>query len=188
MRSDRRLVRGTVLSEDPRTERFVRELLDSLGFLRHRFYFKTAPSGRGDAGAWVRAQYPSEVNLLRRKGYQRSLTLIAVRDGDNRGHEATKRDFDLALSEVPYDRRGNAERIANLIPTWSVETWLLALLGITPIDETASRKTEFERRYRGKSESEAICEAAGAWEARANRIPAIASLVDSKIEMHRVGV
>jgi hypothetical protein len=187
MPDNRGNLRGTVLSEDPRTERFVRELLTLLGFQRLKFYFKTAPSGEGDAGAWVRAQYPSEVNLLRRKRHQR-LALIAVRDGDNRGYLSRKSDLDVALNEVGFNHRAPRERIVNLVPTWSIETWLLALLGVDPIDETATRKVEFERSYRGKRESEALRDAADAWHRRANQVPNVPSLADSKTEMRRIDV
>ncbi|MCI0488770.1 MAG: hypothetical protein L0229_19440 [Blastocatellia bacterium] len=85
MPDNRKQLRGTILAEDRRTERFFRELLVHLGFDKRKFIFKTAPSGKGDAGAWVRVQYVEEVNLLRQKKYQQSLCLLAARDGDRDG-------------------------------------------------------------------------------------------------------
>ncbi len=82
MASDREKLRGIVLAEDKRTERFCRALLRELGFKVRRFRFETAPAGEGAAEAWVARRYPDEVKVLRSKNYQQALRLIAVRDGD----------------------------------------------------------------------------------------------------------
>jgi hypothetical protein len=179
MASDRAKLRGTVLVEDRRTERFFRELLVRLGFDKRKFTFKPAPSGKGDAGAWVRAQYPFEVNVLRQKRHQQ-LCLVAVRDGDSAGVASKKADLDSACP------RQEDERIAIPVPTWSIETWLLALLGDDTIDETASRKREFEDRYPGKEERQALRDAAQAWRSRADQVPSVPSLADGKTEMNRI--
>ena len=117
MPDNRRQLRGTVLVEDRRTERFFRELLVCLGFDKHKFIFKTAPSGKGDAGAWVRAQYVEEVKLLRQKKYQKSLSLLAARDGDSAGFTKKKIDLDAALRDAMMDQRQEDERIATPVPT-----------------------------------------------------------------------
>ena len=176
---NRKQLRGTVLAEDARTERFFRSLLDHLGFDKRKFYFKTAPKGSGDAGAWVRAQYPSEVNLLRRKAYQR-LCLVAVRDGDNEGVAVKKADLDAACP------RHDGERIAIPVPTWSIETWLLVLLGDDQIDESKSMKLYFEHLYPGKAERNAITSAAEAWLSRGDNAVGCPSLEDGNIEILRL--
>ncbi len=111
-----------------------------------------------------------------------------MRDGDNVGLLSRKADLDRALGEAGLNGRQRNEVIVTLVPTWSIETWLLALLGIMPIDETASRKLEFERGYEGKKESEALRRAANEWHRRANSMASVPSLADSKIEMHVIGV
>ena len=154
-----------------------------LGFNWKRLTFRTAPSGRGDAKRWVRSQYPEEVALLRRRNYQRGLFLIAVCDGDNVGLAARKADLDGTLPGP----RGEEERIAKPVPTWSIETWLLALLGQETTDENETRKHEFERQYpKGEAETRALVEASEAWRARADQIPSVPSLADSKTEMRRI--
>jgi hypothetical protein len=178
---DRHQVRGTVLVEDRRTERFFRELLVSLGFDKLKFKFITAPSGKGNASAWVRAQYVFEVNLLRRKRYQR-LCLIAVRDGDRYGVASRKADFDAALGMS----READETIATPVPTWSIETWLFALLGDDTIKEDSSQKYRFEQQYRGRAERQALREAAKAWPIRANKAESVPSLADGKAELRRI--
>ena len=63
-------------------------------------------------------------------------------------------------------KRKAAEMIATPVPTWSIETWLLALLGDDAVDETVSLKRHFEERYSGKAERQALLDAAQAWRAR----------------------
>lgn len=176
-------LRGAVLAEDRRTERFVRALLVDLGFNTRRFRFTTAPSGSGDAKAWVRAQYPNEVRLLRQKNYQR-LGLIAVRDGDNVGVERGKSDLDDALREAAIEKRGADQRISTPVPTWSIETWLLVLLGEEDVDESSSFKEQFEKRYGGKDEGRAIRSAAKEW--RTASAPSAPSLEDGREELQRL--
>ena len=180
MPSDRRQLRGTVLVEDRRTERFFRNLLDCLGFDKRKFIFRPAPAGKGDAGVWVGAQYTAEVEILRKKRDQRHLALVAVRDGDNNGFVLEKAGLDSFVKRKPD------ELIATPVPTWSIETWLLALLGDDTIDETGSQKQEFEKRYPGKAERQALREAAQAWRARTGQVPSVPSLSDGRAEMNRI--
>lgn len=179
MASDRKKLRGKVLAEGRRDERFFRVLLDHLGFRIGNVRFETAPRGRGDAKAWVRAQYAAQVELLRRKRHQR-LFLLAVRDGDNVGFAVRKADLDNAAP------RRDDEPIAIPVPTWSIETWLLALLGDEGIEEDASRKLDFERCYPGKAERQALRDAARAWRDKANGVPSLPSLADGNTELTRI--
>jgi hypothetical protein len=186
MPSDRKQLRGTVLAEDPRTERFFRALLVHLGFDKHKLRFRTAPQGRGDAKVWIRAQsqYPFEVKLLRQKKQQ--LFLVAVMDGDNEGVTAGKQHLDAALSNTMQGVRQKGESIATPVPTWSIETWLLALLGDENLDETVKTKLDFQNRFPGKKERRAVQDAAEQWRNRAARVPTVPSLADGKIEMRRI--
>jgi len=186
MASDRKRVRGTILYEDPRTGSFFRKLLRHLGFEPRNFMFRPAPSGKRDAGAWVQTQYHLEVRPLRRKRHQRSLCLIAVRDGDNVGTARRKTDLDASLITAGLQGRQQNELIATPIPTWNIETWLLALLGIAGVDENASRKLDFESRYSGTAERQALADAADAWSSRAEQIASVPSLADGKVEFSRI--
>jgi len=185
MASERAQLRGALIVEDRRTERFFRELLDCLGFDWHKFRIIPLPNGKGDARAWVRKRYPSEVKLLRQKRHQR-LCLIAVRDGDNTGVAPRKADLDSALCDAGLDPRQKGERIATPVPTWSIETWLLALLGDDTVEETTKTKLAFEKLYPGKEEGRALRDAAQAWRSRADQVPSVPSLKDGKTEMSRI--
>ena len=188
MPTERRQLRGTVLVEDSRTERFFRELLVHLGFERQKLYFRPAPKGKGDTKAWIRAQsqYPSEVQKLRQKKLQQ-VFLITVMDGDNADPVRRKAELDSCLHDQGMGPRQANERSAIPVPTWSIETWLLALLGES-VDEATSKKRDFERRYPGKEERSALRDAAQAWRDRAGGIPSVSSLADSRIEMRRIDV
>jgi len=186
MPSDRKKLRGLILTEDRRTQRFFNSLLIDLGFDRNRLRFLTAPSGKGNAALWVRSQYPHEVRRLRSKNYQQGLFLITVRDGDNVGLKVRKADLDQALREVGLGGRSSKERIATPVPTWSIETWLLALLGDNDVDELSTRKETFENRYRqNDEESEALLDAAQAWRHK-RKDSSLPSLSDSKSEMKKL--
>lgn len=187
MAIDRKQLRGTILSEDRRTESFFRELLVHLGFDKRRLTFLTAPEGKGDACAWVRSQsqYPAEVKLLRQKRHQQ-LFLVAVCDGDRGGVTKRRTALTDALSEAGLNPRQQDEHIAAPVPTWSIETWLLAVLGDDTVDESESQKREFEKRYPEKERGRDLRRAAQAWRYRADQIPSVPSLKDGRIELTRI--
>src|SRR5690606_23515650 len=122
---------------------------------RHRIRFDSAPSGTGAAEAWVRKRYPREVRLLRAKRHQRDLCLVAVRDGDCVGVIRRKLELDQELQFEELEPRQAGERIATPVPSWSIETWLLALLGDAELPEDVPGKPEFLKRHRGR-EREAV--------------------------------
>ena len=183
MPSDRQKLRGLVLAEDKRTERFFRELLGVLGFKKRSFRFETAPAGKGSAEAWVARRYPDEVKVLRSKNYQQGLRLVAVRDGDGVGVDSRKRQLDQALQSVDLTVRQADEGIATPVPTRNIETWLLALLGADPIDETTDHKHHFENEH-GAHETSVLRDAAAAWNSIDNT--SLHSLRDGKTEMERL--
>jgi hypothetical protein len=108
-------------------------------------------------------------------------------DGDNADPVQRKAELDICLQDQGMNPRQVDERIAIPVPTWSIETWLLALLGES-VDEATSQKREFERRYPSKEERTGVRDAAQAWRVRASGIPSVPSLADSRIEMRRIDV
>jgi len=133
MPGDRKGIQGIVLVEDRRTERFVRHLLDRLGFDARKVRFEPAPSGQGAAECWVLARYPREVRYLRSR--QPLRFLLAVRDGDSVGVARRKQQLDDALAEAGLAARASDERIGAPVPTWSIESWLFDLLGQEGVNE-----------------------------------------------------
>jgi hypothetical protein len=183
MPTERRQLRGVVLTEDKRTERFLRYLLEALGFRARNFEFHSAPKGSGAGEAWVRMRYPKEVKALRSQNFQRGLRLIAVLDGDTVGAATRKKELDRALEDQELDVRKPTDRIATPIPTRNIETWLLCLLGKPDLDETRDYKKGFEKQHSGR-ERAAISEAVSAWRQMSKN--ALPSLLDGKEEMRRL--
>lgn len=182
--TDTSQLRVTVIVEDPRTERFSRELLCHLGFKRRNLYFMSAPRGQGAADAWVKQRYVEAVKNQRSRNYQGSLRLVAIVDGDSQGVKARKDGLDAALIASGQAARAQEEGIATPVPTWSIETWLLHLLD-TAVHEGASFKPQFERAYNtSDGETQAIRQAAAAWP---GADPAPASLIDGRAELERIG-
>ena len=183
MSRERRQLRGVVLAEDKRTERFFRELLKKLGFAPTRFRFETAPKGKGAGDAWVQQRYPKEVQALRSNNYQRGLRLITILDGDHWGHEGRKQQLDSVLRALNLQKRQTLEKIAIPVPTRNIETWLLALLGEEGLDEATDYKDRFQQEQ-GPQEREALRDAANSWQAlTSDEVP---SLIDGQMEMARV--
>jgi hypothetical protein len=192
MPGDRSRLRGVVLTEDRRTERFIRHLLVTLGFDKRNFEFKTAPSGGGAGEAWVLARYPAEVQAFRARSYQR-LCVIAVRDGDAVGVSQRKTELDDALMTLGMPPRQATERIGTPVPTWAIENWLLGLLGNTQVNEArgptagqpAKWKEVFEHDHRC-SERDALKQAADAWPTHRSSASALPSLSDGGREFDRL--
>lgn len=124
-------------------------------------------------------QYPGEVQVLRSKNYQAGLRLVVVRDGDRAGYAQRMADFDTALANNKMKVREEAEKIAHLVPTWSIETWLFALLGDAGVDESEPMKTRF---HGTRTE---IRKAAAAWPTTA-RISSLPSLAGACDELQRI--
>ena len=183
MSGDNAKRRVRVLAEDRRSERLIRKLLDGWGYDRRRVEYITAPAGSGAAEAWVRVRYVEEVRRLRARSNQTGLCLIAMRDGDAAGLDDRKRDLDEALRDAGLAVRGQ-DPIATPVPTWSVETWLLHLLG-TAVNEVESKKAAFEQAYRtSDKEEQALRGAAQAWPGAE---PRPGSLDDGRAEFQRIG-
>lgn len=183
--SDRTGLRVVAIVEDKRTQRLLHRLLPVLGFRTLRW--EVAPAGVGAAERWVLEKAVDEIKALRARPHQR-LGLIVVRDGDNHGVATRKREVNARLADKDWPVRQPGERIVLLVPTWSVETWLLHLLGEPDVDESPRSvggqtwKERYEHRFQ-KTEGDAAKRAAAGWSARR---PGLASLDDAALELERL--
>jgi len=182
MASSRRGLRGIVLVEDVRARDFVWALLREIGFRVKRFRFEVTPRGKGAGEAWVLHRYPDKVRWLRSNRHQKGLRLVVHRDGDNLGTARRKQQLDSSLVTLKLQQRGADEPIALLVPTWSIETWLLALLGQDGVDESRSLKAEFERRASPEAADLRLAARAFSGEVGAD----LPSLVDGRAGMRRL--
>ena len=108
-------------------------------------HFVVAPKGHGSAEQWVRKQLPEEARKHRRQAnYQAHLALVVMTDGDCTGVVGRQAAFDAELSSQGQDERQPSERIAYLVPTWSIETWLAGLCDVATelggVDEVTAYK------------------------------------------------
>ncbi|MCK5798940.1 MAG: hypothetical protein KAI47_17230, partial [Deltaproteobacteria bacterium] len=85
---------------------------------------------------------------------------------------------------LPYGlaTRDAQEPITLWVPTWSIETWVLALLGLEGIEETEKTKTKFREGF--PDVRDALRQAAEAWTSeKGNHLN---SLVDGRVELKRI--
>lgn len=188
--ADRSKMRIEYRAEDVRTERFLRRLLEQLGYHPRKIRGTIAPKGQGAAERWVLRQYPDQVRRLRSKGSE-AVGLIAVRDADGTPLASRKAEFDDALREAEMAPRGSEERIALPVPAWSIENWLLVLLGHEDVDETKaapsgqSYKNRFGEKH-GGNEGDAAKRAALAWRAAEDKAHWLPSMRDGHAEIQRL--
>jgi hypothetical protein len=124
-------VRVMLLVEDKALERFSREILIAAGVDRRAIRVEPYPIGRGDAKDWVDAALPAKVRELRSRRHQRDIALLAATDADNQTVAQRVRRLDESLADAGLEPRDATERIAFLVPKWSIDTWLLHYAGDT---------------------------------------------------------
>ena len=124
-----RNVQLVLLCEDRQHETFVRRFLRRSGWSTRRLRVEMAPPGQGAAEQFVRNRFPVELSSYRSKRHQVDQALIVVLDGDNQGVEARVDGLAQACQSKGISPRGQDERVAILVPTWRIETWLAYLDG-----------------------------------------------------------
>ncbi len=173
-------VRVRVWCEDRAHEVFVRRLLEER-FRVHRkaIHFNVAPKGHGSAAKWVLDQYPGIRGEARVKTSQGRLGFLVVVDGDVEGVSVRMKH----LHPGPHqDDRASGDRIAILVPTWSIETWVLWLSGRT-VNETQSHKTTLDP----DGFRDLVPKAISAWESpRDDEIRFVPSLAAARKELARL--
>jgi hypothetical protein len=121
-------IRWWLLAEDDRQERFALKLAPRLGLKDRPLDVQKAPDGRGAASEWVRRRYADVAKGTVRKRPSERVVLVVMIDGDNVGVSARLKMLDEALVASGQDPRGTLEPIVILVPTWSIETWLVGRL------------------------------------------------------------
>jgi hypothetical protein len=134
--------RVRVWCEDRAHETFARRLLQHMDVDLRKSRFHVAPRGKGSAAVWVLAQC-GEARLAEVKN-----ALRGTQDGE---------------------ADGLVDRVAILVPAWSIETWLRHFEGAS-VTEATSLKTEVHASRIGELSSKA----AHAWDsASADGLPAL---------------
>lgn len=129
------------LVEDERKQRFVRRYLYRVGYSTHAIRFELLPAGRGSGAQWVLDRYAGVVTEYRSRSARAMTALVVAIDADDGRVVRRQQQFrELAA-------RTAGDRIAHLIPKWSIETWILGLSGEpwTRIKPIAGRRISTER-------------------------------------------
>lgn len=139
---------------------------------------KQGPEGKGAASSWVARQYRDEVvtRYAAVRNHQAGLGILGFIDGDNVGVQAR-------LEELEAQKREGAERVAILIPTWSIETRVLWLSGETITESQSLKdqtpKSDFHNR---------LPSAIAAWrKERPDEAAKLPSLAAAPVELKRIG-
>jgi len=135
-----------VLVEDKRQQRFVRRYLYRLGYTPRDIQFEPVSGGAGSGAQRVLDRYTNAVTAYRSRSARATTALVVAIDADD-GSVARRQQQFRDRAERTAD-----DRIAQLIPKWSIETWILCLNGRT-VDEN-------QRYHREPGIDEQIAQAA----------------------------
>ena len=91
-----------------------------------------APGGRGAGEQFVRERFPRELKAHRSRPVGQALVVMI--DGDSEGPVSRRSQLGKTCRDAGVAERTNTERVALLIPTWNIETWLAYLNG-SHVDE-----------------------------------------------------
>jgi hypothetical protein len=148
-----------ILAEDMRQARLVRAYLRARHPNLHRkqIHDTEMANGRCSGEQWVREHYLEQVlaQLIRRARKPNvskpEKWLIVVIDADKSTVQERLNELRRLLDESKDERvrkcRVEVENIARLVPKWSIETWILNLIG-----ETTDEDTPYKRQNRAWDE------------------------------------
>jgi hypothetical protein len=122
-----RRVQLVLLCEDRQHEAFARRFLNAMGWETRAMRVEKAPGGRGAGEQFVRKRFPLELKAHRSRPVSQALVVLI--DGDDQGTVARLQRLGQACREAGVAERTQEERVAVLIPTWNIETWLAYLEG-----------------------------------------------------------
>lgn len=178
-----------LLCEDRRSESFLEHLCRQHGV--KIVHVHIAPQGEGAASAWVIKQFADRVRQLRAKKNQRNLGLLVHVDGDDVGVVHRLGSLSRQLEEEGLERVADQEPIGVIVPTWSIETWTLHLVGRGQPPENVRLKGGPRTQWASdvdwldQNQRHAFVVAARAWGTLA---PAPPSLEAARLEAGKVGI
>jgi hypothetical protein len=117
-------LRITLLCEDRMQEQFFAAICEEEGW--QVVDRRVAPKGIRSAEQWVREQLPTWV-LQYRKWRRENRGLMVGIDGDKVGVPGRRDSLNARLRGQGQAAMDPGEAIALMVPTWSIETWILYL-------------------------------------------------------------
>lgn len=101
-----------------------------------------APGGRGAGEQFVRKRFAVELKAHRSRPVNQ--VLVVLIDGDADGMPARLQQLNQVCREAAVAERAGDDRVAILVPTWNIETWLAYLDG----EVVAEDKPDYPRLSR----------------------------------------
>ncbi len=135
--SKRRKATLIVVCEDKRQKTFAYRFLLGMGWERHQIHFSKMSSGSGSGAKRVIETYPLELKIYRSRHV--TCALVVIIDGDERGVEARMRQLNQECGNFGIPCRQKEEKVAFIVPTYSIETWIRFLQGY-PVNEELNYK------------------------------------------------
>ena len=118
-----------VLAEDQCQRQFIYRFLAKAGFNSRQMTIEMSPSGQGSAEQWIRQNFVRQTKICRARKARASTGMFVLLDADNRSVQEHLRELDAALiAEDQPKFNSTTDKIARLIPKWSIETWILFLI------------------------------------------------------------
>lgn len=168
-------VRWVLVCEDRKTETFARGVLEPIFGKRPQVV--PLPNGRGSGAQWVVARYAKEMRKIRSTRPNENVALVVLVDGNSVGMAVRMRELADRLRADSQAPLSDGDRVAVLVPTWSIETWLYWLCLRPPLNESTAYKKD--RGYLDAEERGEVSPkgAAAAWSPphpdEATRLPAL---------------
>jgi len=172
--------RVSVLCEDNLHKRFLMRWLEHRGI--KLLDADVAPSAKGSGSAYVKNRFQLFVKKAKQKANQAGLGFIVVLDGDAAGLVAQKTVLEKLIAGDVTLQFTFENRIAALIPTWSLDTWILAICG-AEIAESTQITDEIKRSI----DDAKIRQAAAYFDAYRQATPAhLPAMIDAQLELNKL--
>jgi hypothetical protein len=117
-----------VIVEDQRQQQFLYRFLVASGIHPRKIEIEQSRPGLGSAKQWVSNRFAWAVETCRRRNAKAATSLLVMMDADQLTVLQCIANLDAALVIAKRPKLDPAaDRVARLIPKWSVETWIVYL-------------------------------------------------------------
>lgn len=117
-----------VIVEDQRQQQFLYRFLINSGIHPRKIEIELSRAGRGSAKQWVSNRFAWAVEACRLRNAKAATSLLVMMDADQLTVSQCMGNLDAALAAARQPKLDpTLDRIARLVPKWSVETWILYL-------------------------------------------------------------
>ena len=117
-----------VIVEDRRQQQFLYRFLVKSGIHPRKIEIEQSREGRGSAKQWVSNRFAWAVEACRLRNAKAATSLLVMMDADQLTVSQCIGSLDAALAAAKQPKLDpTVDRIARLIPKWSIETWIIYL-------------------------------------------------------------